>query len=49
MTRKEKIENIIKGTEAAVEAMRKAGTLTEEMHWEIIANMNRTLAAVAEQ
>ncbi len=49
MTKQKKIRNIIDGTTAAIEAMKKAGTLTEEIHAAVIDNMNRVIAAVAEQ
>lgn len=49
MTKQEKIKNIMDGVNAAIEAMKKAGTLTEEMHWAIIDNMNHAILAVAEQ
>ena len=49
MTRQEKIRNIIDGTMAAIEAMKKAGTLTEEIHAAVIDNMNHIIFAVAEQ
>ena len=49
MTRQEKIERIIEGTNAAIEEMKKAGTLTMEMHSAIIDNMNHAILAVAEQ
>lgn len=49
MTRQEKIRNIIDGTMAAINTMKKTGTLTEEIHAAVIDNMNHIIAAVAEQ
>ena len=46
MTREEKIKNIIKGVEMAIENLRERGTLTDEMHAEIIKNMNDAVSAI---
>lgn len=46
MTREQKIQNIIKGTEMAVESMKKAGQLTTERYIAIMECQNAAIAAV---
>lgn len=48
MTRQEKIENIIEGTNAAIAEMKKAGTLTMELYSAVIDNMNHIICLVEE-
>lgn len=46
MTREQKIQNIIKGTEMAAESMKKAGQLTTERYIAIMECQNAAIAAV---
>lgn len=48
MTRQQKIENIIKATNAALDEMEKAGTLTDEARLAAIDNMNHILCLIEE-
>lgn len=46
MTREQKIQNIIKGTEMLVEQLMKSGELTTERHIAIMECQNAAIAAV---
>lgn len=46
MTREQKIQNIIKGTEMAVENMKKSGQLTTELYTAMMECQNNAIAAV---
>ena len=46
MTREQKIQNIIKGTEMAVEELKKAGQLKTERYIAIMECQNSAIAAV---
>lgn len=46
MTREQKIQNIIKGTEMAVESLKMSGELTTERYIAIMECQNSAIAAV---